>query len=83
MQYDGPTEFTYGARTTISRQSFGLIMTIRCMNEVLDESAFDMLNTYCALMNSNEDIVIKENGADSPVELLGTIGKIHHCWHDL
>ena len=46
-------------------------------DQVLDEMSLqDMLNTYCALMNANEDIVMpKENGADSPVGLLGTIGK--------
>ena len=76
--YDGPTEFTYGADNNIQAiQLRGLDYDDPLYDQVLDEvSLQDMLNTYCALMNSNEDIVMpKENGADSPVGLLGTIGK--------
>lgn len=44
---------------------------------VLDEVELqDMLNEYCALTGTNKDINMpKENGADSPVGILGTIGK--------
>lgn len=44
---------------------------------VLDEVELqDMLNAYCALVETNESINMpKENGVDSPVGLLGTIGK--------
>lgn len=76
--YEGETEFTYGADNGVQAIALrGLDYDDPLYDKVLDEVSFqDMLNTYCALMNSNEDIVMpKENGADSPVGLLGTIGK--------
>ena len=76
--YEGETEFTYGADNGVQAIALrGLDYDDPLYDKVLDEvSLQDMLNTYCALMNSNEDIVMpKENGADSPVGLLGTIGK--------
>lgn len=76
--YEGETEFTYGADNGVQAIELrGLDYDDPLYDKVLDEVSFqDMLNTYCALMNSNEDIVMpKENGADSPVGLLGTIGK--------
>lgn len=76
--YEGETEFTYGADNGVQAIALrGLDYDDPLYDKVLDEvSLQDMLNTYCALMNSNEDIVMpKENCADSPLGLLGTIGK--------
>ena len=76
--YEGETEFTYGADNGVQAIELrGLDYDDPLYDQVLDEMSLqDMLNTYCALMNANEDIVMpKENGADSPVGLLGTIGK--------
>ena len=77
-EYEGETEFTYGADNGVQAIELrGLDYDDPLYDQVLDEMSLqDMLNTYCALMNANEDIVMpKENGADSPVGLLGTIGK--------
>ncbi|WP_455502725.1 glycoside hydrolase family 3 N-terminal domain-containing protein [Blautia sp.] len=76
--YEGETEFTYGADNGVQAIELrGLDYDDPLYDEVLDEVKLeDMLNTYCALMNSNEDIVMpKESCADSPLGLLGTIGK--------
>lgn len=82
--YDGPTEFTYGADNNIQAiQLRGLDYDDPLYEQVLDEvSLQDMLNTYCALMNSNEDIVMPRKRCRQPCGTSWNHWKIHRR-HDL
>jgi beta-glucosidase len=76
--YDGPTEFVFGENNGVQAiQLRGLDYEDPLYEKALSSVKLqDMLDVYCALVTANETLSLpKENGTDSPMGILGTLGK--------
>lgn len=79
VAYEGPTEFTYNKDSDVTLLDLkGLDYDDPLFEEAISKMSLqDILNTYCAWALENDRLIIpKETGADSPVGILLTIGKL-------
>lgn len=77
-QYDGPTEFTYGADNGVAAADLiGLDYDDPLYEQLLDELTLkDLINQYIGYLEELPYIMMpKESPADSPMGLIATIGQ--------
>ncbi|MDE6590910.1 MAG: hypothetical protein K2K53_11315 [Oscillospiraceae bacterium] len=76
--YGGPTEFTYGADNGLTVANLvGLDYDDPAYGKLLDQMSLeDLVNQYIAYLEELPGIALpKDNGADSPLGIIGTIGQ--------